>query len=791
MIGLIFSFAAGVWWLQQQAELPDLSRAAALLILALAIFLPQQKYWQGVRRGVFLVLTFGLGFFFAAAIAQSRLADSLPAAWQGEDIDLVGIVAEMPMQHERGQRFSFTVERTETVGAKVPAHILLATYANEKYPPPIVHAGERWHVTVRLKQPHGSANPYNFDFEAWALERDFRAVGYVHGKGDNRLLDRQPFAWRYGVEQLRETIRGNFKKTLGEAPMAGVLIALAIGDQASISASQWQTFTRTGVNHLMSISGLHITLFSSLIFALSYFLWRRSSRLTLWLPARKAAAVLGVLAALAYTLISGYSVPAQRTLYMLSTVAALLLSSRNASPLQFLSAALLVVLLLDPWAVMAPGFWLSFGAVALIFYVSAHRIKVPDSAEKNKLLSKTKRWLAEYGRLQWAMSIGLIPPLLAIFQQVSLVSPLANFFAIPLVSFGVVPLTLLGSIPALDFCLYPAQWLMEMCFIGLRWLENSPMPVWTQHAPPTWSILLGSIGVLWILLPRGFPSRWLGWLMLLPMFLVTPKPPEANTAKIQIFDVGQGLAVSVQTAKHALLFDAGPDFNSEANSGNRILIPALRGMGVAQLDTLVLSHNDTDHIGGASGILQGMPVAEILSSLADNHPLLAGNERHTACQDGQKWEWDGVHFELLHPDNAWLQTLSKNKNNDNNHSCVLRVFTGKQQLLLTGDAEAISEHNMLALHAEQLPSSIVVVPHHGSKSSSSEEFVAATQPKFAIFSAGYLNHFGHPKAEIVERYQAIGSQILRTDQTGAIEILMTNDSLTLERYRDSHRRYWQ
>jgi competence protein ComEC len=389
------------------------------------------------------------------------------------------------------------------------------------------------------------------------------------------------------------------------------------------------------------------------------------------------------------------------------------------------------------------------------------------------------------------MSIGLIPPLLAIFQQVSLVSPVANFFAIPLVSFGVVPLTLLGSIPALDFCLYPAQWLMEMCFIGLRWLENSPMPVWTQHAPPTWSILLGSIGVVWILLPRGFPSRWLGWLMLLPMFLVTPKPPEPNTAKIQIFDVGQGLAVSVQTEKHALLFDAGPDFNSEANSGNRILIPALRGMGVAKLDTLVLSHNDNDHIGGATGILQGMPVAEILSSLAENHPLLAGKERHTTCQDGQKWEWEGVQFELLHPDNAWLETLNKRESSDNNHSCVLRVFTGNQQLLLTGDAEAISEQNMLALHTEKLPSTIVVVPHHGSKSSSSEEFVAATQPKFAIFSVGYLNHFGHPKAEIVERYQAIGSQILRTDQTGAIEILMTTDGLTIERYRDSHRRYWQ
>lgn len=786
MIGFIVSFAAGVWWLQQQAELPDLIWAAALAVLAFAVWLPQQNYWRWLRRGAAFSFAFGVGFFFAAAVAQSRLADALPAAWQGEDIDIVGIVAEMPMQHERGQRFAFTVERTETADAKVPAHILLATYANEKYPPPVVHAGERWHFTVRLKRPHGTANPYNFDFEAWALERDYRAVGYVYGKGDNRLLDGQPFFWRYRVEQLRETIRANFQKTLGDAPMTGVLIALAIGDQASISASQWQTFTRTGVNHLMSISGLHITLFSSLVFALSYFLWRRSNRLTLWLPARKAAVLLGVLAALAYTLLSGYSVPAQRTLYMLSTVAALLMSSRNASPLQFLSTALLVVLLLDPWAVLAPGFWLSFGAVALIFYVSAHRIEV---ASQNTFSAKIKRWLAEYGRLQWAMSIGLIPPLLAIFQQVSLVSPLANFFAIPLVSFCVVPLTLLGSIPALNFCLYPAQWAMQLCFTGLRWLENSPLPVWTQHAPPSWSILLGAIGALWILLPRGFPSRWLGWIMLLPMFLVVPKSPEPHTAKIEIFDVGQGLAVSVQTEQHALLFDTGPDFNSEANSGNRILIPALRGMGMGQLDKLVLSHNDTDHIGGTTGILQGMPVSEIVSSLPANHPLLGGAEQHTACQDGQKWQWDGVQFEFLHPTDT--PPLGKKEKSDNNLSCVLRVYTGNQQLLLAGDIETVVERDLLLSHAGRCASSIVVVPHHGSKSSSSTEFVAATRPKFAIFSVGYLNHFGHPKAEIVERYQAAGSQILRTDQSGAISIVMRSEGLTIERFRASQRRYWQ
>lgn len=604
---------------------------------------------------------------------------------------------------------------------------------------------------------------------------DIRAIGYVYAKGDNRILSEQTSSPAYLVQRLRETVRTHFQKTLGDVPYTGVLTALAIGDQSGISQSDWQVFTRTGVNHLMSISGLHITMLAGLIFAIVYWLWRRSIRLTLWFPARKAAALAGLFAALFYTLASGFEVPAQRTLYMVTTFTVMMLLSRNVSSSQLLAAALMVVLLADPWAVLSPGFWLSFGAVALIFYVTANRLHKPH-------------WLREYGKVQWAMMIGLIPPLLALFQQLSLVSPIANAFAIPLVSFVVVPLTLLGTLPPFEWMLYVAHEAMVLCMFLLQLLDKLPYVVWAQHAPPTWTIIAGIGGALWMLAPRGFPMRWLGCLLLLPMFLVAPVRPSEGSARLVVFDVGQGLAVAVQTHEHALLFDTGPDFSGEADSGNRILLPALRGMGIAQLDVLVLSHGDLDHIGGTESVLRGLPVTNVISSLPNTHPKLQLAAHNEACADGQSWEWDGVRFDMLHP--AKTHTPVGVEHN-NEASCVLRVSTGQHSTLLTGDVEDLSESRLMKLHAKELPSTLLVVPHHGSMSSSSQAFVDAVHPRYAMFTSGYLNRFGHPRAEIVERYRAAGSELLRSDVDGAVSIAMDAQEFKVDRYRKSHARYWQ
>ena len=771
MVSFALFFALGVWALQQQAFLPALPFYWPLAVTCL--FLPQggQRAWRMLRRALILLGAALLGFGYAAWMAETRLADALPDAWQGRDILLTGVVAEMPRAHERGRRFVFDVETVETEGALVPRKILLATYDGKKREPISVHAGERWRFTVRLKQPHGSSNPHGYDFEAWALERSLRASGYVHPKGEAQLLASEVSG--YLVERLRESVRDHFRQKLQDAPYTGILVALAVGDQASISQAQWQLFTRSGINHLMSISGLHITMLAGMFFALTYWLWRRSARLTLLFPARKAAALVGVLAALGYSLISGFEIPAQRTLYMLATFAAMLMLSRNIAPSQMLAAALTVVLLADPWAVLSAGFWLSFGAVTLIFYVTANRLG-------------QAHWLITYGKVQWAMMVGLIPPLLALFQQLSLISPVANALAIPLVSFVVVPLTLLGALPLFDWALPLAHWALALCMDFLQWLDRLPLAVWTQHAPPDWSIALGVLGAAWILAPHGFPLRALGAILLLPMFLVTPEKPAPDSARILIFDVGQGLAVAVQTAQHTLLFDTGPDFSGEADSGNRILVPVLRAMGIARLDGLILSHGDLDHVGGTASVREALVPDWIKTSMAADHPLLAGASSVRPCRDGDVWQWEGVTFEILHPG----ATSASRKQHDNDQSCVLRISIGTRHILLTGDIERASEARLLKQHPDKLPATLLVAPHHGSKSSSTHAFVFAVAPQQVVFTSGYRNRFHHPHPTVVARYARQGAELLRSDRDGAILIEMNKEDFSLEPWRRTHRRYW-
>jgi competence protein ComEC len=775
MVLFTLCFTIGVWLLQQQAALPDFVWAWLLPGFPLTLLIPTKPLGLRVVR-VVLIAAFasGLGFYHAAWQAGQRLAITLPDEWQGRDIEVIGVVAELPRSYQQGLHFSFDVEKILTPQANVPPHIYLSTYYEKPATPLALHAGERWRLTLRLKQPHGSSNPHGFDFEVWALENNVRAIGYVHNKGNNIRLDTQARGFSYRIESWRETVRDKFNATLGNEPYVGVLSALAIGDQSSIPQTQWQVFTRTGVNHLMSISGLHITMLASLGFALTYWLWRRSTRLTLFLPARKAAALVALLAALGYALLSGFAVPAQRTVYMVGAVAAALWLNRNFSLGQILSIALLGVLIPDPWAVMSPGFWLSFGAVALILYVTAHRLK-------------PSHWLVEYGKIQWAMTIGLIPMLLGLFQQVSLVSPIANAFAIPLVSLVVVPLALLGAVLPFDAPLWLAHSVMSWTMVLLEWLNALPQAVWTQHAPPAWSIVTGMLGVLWILLPRGFPARWLGFLLLLPMFLNTPQPPAQNNLRLIIFDVGQGLAVAAQTQHHALLYDTGPDFSDGADSGNRILIPSLRAMGISKLDGLILTHDDTDHTGGAASVMQAMPIGWLSSSLPDGHPLLQPAADKRRCADGQSWQWDGVNFEILHPD---VGSYAIAKIRDNNRGCVLRISIGDQHVLLTADIEKESEQQLLKEHADKLPAALLVVPHHGSKTSSTDEFIAAARPGYAVFTVSYRNRFGHPKQEVVQRYADSGSTLLRSDEDGAILVEMNTQGLQVERYRKTHRRYW-
>ncbi|MBK7472323.1 MAG: ComEC family competence protein [Betaproteobacteria bacterium] len=497
---LILGFALGIWLLQVQPALPEapLRWAGALLaglMLAMAAAIRRdagararvaRPLWSvALARLLCVAAGATAGFLYAAIAAERRLADELPARWEGQDIRVAGIVSGLPAvnQSDRSVRFAFDVERVGTPSAIVPSRLSLAWYTTwrgtplkDDEPLPELHAGERWQLTVRLRRPHGNANPHGFDLEAWMLENGLRATGYVRRDEGNRRLAAHSGRFIDRVDALREAIRGRILRALDGRPYAGVLVALAVGDQRSVPQDQWLLYNRTGVSHLLSISGLHVTLFATVFGGAVYWCWRRSHRLTTWLPARKAAALLGALAALGYVLLAGFEVPAQRTLYMLAVAALGLWIGRPGTAWTVLAWALFAVLLVDPWAVLAAGFWLSFGAVALLMYVGAGRLAANGGGH----------WLAAAGRAQWAITVGLIPLMLALFQQVSLVAPLANALAIPVVGMVVVPLALVWLVLPWDGILLGAHQLFALVVVTLEWLNALPAAVWSQHAPPAW-----------------------------------------------------------------------------------------------------------------------------------------------------------------------------------------------------------------------------------------------------------------------------------------------------------------
>ena len=756
-----------------QARLPGVLWCFALPLLAFVGVLIARS---GSRTGRALLplLFLAGGVLWASLLAHVRLADALPLEWEGRDISLTGVVAELPQSGERSVRVRFDVETVRTPLARVPGHISLTWYEEAGRPLPDLRAGQRWQLTVRLRRPHGTANPHGFDSEVWLLERNLRAVGYVRADPAAQMLDPFVSRPRYWIERIRQAARDRILGVLGEAPSAGILVALAIGDQPAIAPAQWTVFTRTGVNHLMSISGLHITMVSGLVFAAVAWCWRRVPALATRIAAHSAAALAGLSAALLYALLSGFGVPAQRTVFMLAVVAIALVMGRATSVTAVLATALFAVVALDPWAMQSAGFWLSFGAVALILYVGAARLQRPG-------------WLIDWARIQWAITVGLVPLLLVLFKQVSLVSPIANAVAIPVVSLGVVPLTLLGLLLPVDALLFVAAWVMDLCYWLLHALSALPDAVWEQAAPPAWTLPVALVGIAWLLAPRGFPARWLGALALLPLVSVQAARPAPGTFWLDVLDVGQGLAAVVRTADHALVYDTGPAFSSDADSGSRIVVPYLRGEGVSRLDGLIVSHNDSDHSGGTVSLLQAVPVTWVASSLPADSPVLALAAKRVRCFAGQEWEWDGVRFEMLHPDWASYNVAATR---DNDRSCVLRVVAAGGSVLLTADIERGAEAQVLERAPAHVAADVLLVPHHGSATSSSDGFLDQVHPHIAIVPVGYRNRFGHPAADVLARYAALGATVYRTDRDGAL-LMRFDDGVSVQGWRALRRRYWQ
>jgi len=754
------AFAAGAAALQLQAQLPALYWSGLLLALPLVAL--------GWRR-LLIPVAFAMGFLWAAGCAHWRMADRLAPQLEGRDLDVVGVVAGLPALGSRSVRFELDVESAE--GVRLPRRLLLTWYRSALYEeaPALlagaVHPGERWLLTVRLRRPHGLVNPHGFDYEAWLLERGIGATGYVRSRGEQKRLGlRNSFPDR--IEQMREKIRDRFQAELGATPAAGILAALAVGDQRAIAAEEWRLFSRTGVTHLMSISGLHVTLVSGLAAWLVGAAWRRWPAAALRLPARKAAAASAIAAALGYTLLAGFGVPAQRTFWMVTVVAASLWSGRIASPWRTLALALAAVVLMDPWAPLSPGLWLSFGAVLLIFYAASG-------------WNSSERRIAQWGRVQWAITIGLAPAVLLLFGEVSIAGPLANAIAIPVVSAVITPLALLAAAAPAEMLLQAGAWLVQWLLQFLEWCAALPAALWQQHRPQFWAVLLALGGAAWMLAPRGVPWRAAGLALAAPAFLLPPPVPPEGEVWITTFDVGQGLAVLARTSGRALLYDAGPAYGPDADSGMRVVVPALRGAGVAKLDLMVLTHDAMDHLGGALSVLEAVEVEALASSLAPRHALNALVAAPRRCIAGEAWQWDGVRFEFLHP----AGDLPRR----NNMSCVLRIATAGGAMLLTGDIERAAEVLILE---KNLKSDVLLVPHHGSRSSSSAELISAVAPRWAVVPAGYRSRFGHPSAEVLERYRSAGAQVLRTDLDGAVTAILDEREVRLTSERRLRARYW-
>ncbi|OBV38178.1 DNA internalization-related competence protein ComEC/Rec2 [Janthinobacterium psychrotolerans] len=799
----LLAFAFGAAWLQTQASLPHRpGLVLALLLFASLLALLLQGRHPALKACAALACGMALGFYRAAWLAQLALAPQLALADEGRDITVVGTVASLPYQFQQGVRFNFAVE--SAAGAVLPPLIALSWYAGFRdeisYVVGDVQPGERWQLTVRLQRPHGNANPHGFDYEVWLLEQGVRATGYVRPAPrldtPNVRLDSFVPGFNNVVQASRAALRARILRSLRGKEYAGVIVALVVGDQRAIPQSDWQVFNRTGVSHLISISGLHITMIAGMVALGVGALWRRSfftgRQLPLLLPAQKVAALAGAVAALLYVLLAGFGVPAQRTLYMLVVVALALWLGRIASITHVLCLALGVVVLIDPWAVLWPGFWLSFGAVATILYATVGRTSSHAEATASRW-QKARAAIALGAHTQYVVTVGLVPLTMLLFAQVSLVSPVANALAIPVISLLVTPLSLLGSVlpaPLCDWILLLAHWLVQLLAQVLDWLGARRFAVWTAPMPPAWSFCWAAFGTLWLLAPRGWPHRWAGMLTWIPLLTALPSSPPPGQLWVTAFDVGQGMALLVETHKHRLLYDTGPAYGLDSDGASRVIVPYLRARGIGRLDGLIISHSDTDHAGGGMSLLENVPVGWLSSSLPDGHPAVDFQRQlarpYMRCVAGQSWTWEGVHFEMLHPlaDDHHNITLKPNA-----RSCTVKITAGKHAILLAGDIEAAQEGQLYLRARESLAADVLLAPHHGSGTSSTQAFLNAVHPSVAIFQVGHRNRYRHPKAEVYQRYGEMGVTRLRTDVEGAV-VMEMGKGILINQYRGSHRRYW-
>jgi competence protein ComEC len=752
------AFLAGVCAFQGLSALPYAA------VWSLALLLPAVR---SRRRWLRLSGIAVAGFLWCWWHAAERLAVQLPEHLAGSDVTVQGVVQGLPERNASQRlRFRFQLERYRSAG--VWHELALPVRVSWYREAPALVPGERWQLVLRLKRPRGLANPGGFDYERWLFAHNLRATAYVRERGDNRRLASAASQW---LARARLNLSERIVAALASQPGAGLVAALGVGDRSHMSPEQWQVLRATGTGHLMAISGLHVGLVATLAFVAvrrGWSLWGDSLR---W-PAPAVAAVAAMGAALGYALLAGFQVPAQRALIMVWLWMLALLGAGRPQPWAVWAAALWVVLLLDPLCVLLAGFWLSFGAVGWILYLSLGRS------------GRVPRWRGLVS-LQVALVLGLTPLLWLWFGQVSVIAPLANLVAIPWISVLVVPVVLLALLtlplvtPLGEVLLGIAQHLLVLLWWWLEWLAALPDVLLPLPSLPLMGLLVLAVGLVCLLAPRGLPVRVAAVLLILPLVALPPERAAQGDLWMTLLDVGQGLSAVLETRQHVLVYDAGPAYAQGLDSGDSVVAPFLEQRGYRHVDLLVISHSDNDHLGGGAAVFRRLDVLRLHSG----EPAAITWARSSRCRAGQTWSWDGVRFDYLAP----LQP-----GHGNNASCVLRVQTGDGRVvLLPGDIESAVEKQLLHTQSQRLAADVLLAPHHGSRTSSTPGFVSAVDADIVLFAVGYRNRFGFPRDQVVQRYRRGGARLLDTASDGAIRLrLVAGQAVQLAAFRSQRRRYW-
>lgn len=766
-IALAFLLGVCVLQLQPDLYLPVWTQSELVMLLPLLGFV---FYLRPGRR---CILAFFLGYLWALLFAHSYLQQRLDSDWEDRELLIRGEIVGLLDRDENASRFKFMVSSypsaTSSIRYSAPLKLKLSWYHNSQ----ILSTGDKWQLLVKLKVPHGFHNPNGFDYEKWLYQKGLHATGYVRNSASNQ---RAPDNAMLSVDALRQHVQ-QVIAALPNNSNIGLLQALTIGHKALISSQQWQVLVKSGTSHLLAISGLHIGLVSGLVF----FVTRRLVPVSFLgvLSAQQYAAIVSICSAALYTALAGFSIPTQRAFIMLLVIMLAILLKRPAFSLNTLSLALLAVLIHDPISVLSVGFWLSFIAVLLISLIVATRGYTSTA------------WIQGV-RVQWIIALAMLPLTLLLFNQGTLISPIANMLMIPLVGLLIVPLSLVASLLS-TFSLTASVWLFSLASHLLsvgwaitEWLAGLPYASWQQADVPLLQAALALCGGVLLLLPKGFPLKFSGIILLLPMLLYEADRPVGDDVWISVLDVGQGLSMVIRTQDKTLLYDAGAKVGERFDVGSQVVAPYLRSVGVSQLDTLVISHVDNDHAGGAGAVIRQLSVAQFMVGSRGISDGLPYGTTETPCKAGDSWRWNGVLFEVLHPKTLFSKT--------NNQSCVLRVSNSHASVLLSGDIESKVEHLLVEKNRKQLAADVLIAPHHGSNTSSSTEFLKAVSPRLVIVSSGYKNRFRHPARKVVNRYAEMGVELLNTAYDGAIQLkfsqIVANAPIRPNRQRKDTVHYW-